>query len=297
MKLDCEEIPNGLLVTVSYVTQKTSTANEGLNVGINVGLNGINNRLSGKSDEENVGINVGINEENEGINGEYVGVNGENEENVGLNVGLNGLNDRLSGESDEENVGINGGLNDESEEINGEYVGVTEENEENEGLNGEYVGINVGLNGLNNRLSGELNEENVGINVGINEENEGINLLLALIDQNPNQKIPFFASKLNVTERTVERWVRELRDNGKILYKGPKRTGGYWKVNENEEINLLLTLIEQNPNQKIPFFASKLNVTERTVERWVRELRDNGKVIYKGSNKRGGYYRKRTDES
>jgi ATP-dependent DNA helicase RecG len=26
------------------------------------------------------------------------------------------------------------------------------------------------------------------------------------------------------------------------------------------------------------------------VERWVRELRDNGKIIYKGSNKKGGYW-------
>jgi hypothetical protein len=59
MELVCEEVPNGFLATISYVNQKTSTANGGIN-------------------EENEGINEeneGINEENEGINEENEGIN------------------------------------------------------------------------------------------------------------------------------------------------------------------------------------------------------------------------------
>jgi ATP-dependent DNA helicase RecG len=42
MELVCEEVPNGFLVTISYVSQKTSAANERINEmggGINEGIN------------------------------------------------------------------------------------------------------------------------------------------------------------------------------------------------------------------------------------------------------------------
>jgi ATP-dependent DNA helicase RecG len=63
---------------------------------------------------------------------------------------------------------------------------------------------------------------------GINEEHGGINLLYALIEQNPNQRIHFFVSKLNVSKRTVERWMKKLQDEGKVIYRGAKKGGGYW---------------------------------------------------------------------
>ncbi|MDR3189298.1 MAG: putative DNA binding domain-containing protein [Prevotellaceae bacterium] len=148
MELVCEEVPNGFLVTISYVNQKTSTANEGINE-MGGGINGGINKVGGINDGINEGINGGINE-NEGIN------DGINE--------VGGINE-----------GINGGIN------------------EVEGING------------------------------------GINLLLALIEKNPNQRIPFFTSKLNVPEKTIERWLKKLRDESKIIYKGSKKTGGYWK--------------------------------------------------------------------
>ncbi|GHT23240.1 hypothetical protein FACS189430_06200 [Bacteroidia bacterium] len=75
----------------------------------------------------------------------------------------------------------------------------TTTNIENEGINPKSEGINPENEGIN--------PESEGINSkseGINPKGEGINLLLAL-----------------------ERWLKKLRNAGKIAYHGSKKTGGY----------------------------------------------------------------------
>jgi ATP-dependent DNA helicase RecG len=76
-----------------------------------------------------------------------------------------------------------------------------------------------------------VNLESEGVNLkseGVNLESEGVNLLFELIRLNSGQRIPFFTSKLNVPPKTIERWIKKLRDEHKIIYTGSSKTGGYY---------------------------------------------------------------------
>ncbi len=76
----------------------------------------------------------------------------------------------------------------------------------------ENVGTNVGTN--------------VGINVGIN-----ISQVLLTIKNNPNILILEMAKKFTVSERTIERYLKKLKEKGIITRIGSNKLG-YWKINE-----------------------------------------------------------------
>ncbi|MCK5320009.1 HTH domain-containing protein [Candidatus Parcubacteria bacterium] len=40
-------------------------------------------------------------------------------------------------------------------------------------------------------------------------------------------------------------------------------------------------------------FKKELNLTRRTIERWINKLKKEGKIEFKGSPKTGGYFIKR----
>ena len=63
--------------------------------------------------------------------------------------------------------------------------------------------------------------ENEGIN-------EGIKFLYEYIKNNPNQRISQIQNILNTPSKTLERWIKELKDKNKIEYRGSKKTGGYF---------------------------------------------------------------------
>ncbi len=65
-----------------------------------------------------------------------------------------------------------------------------------------------------------------GANEGVNE---GVIELLNLIANNPGKRTPFFEERLNVPVKTIERWLKRLKDNGAVYFKGAAKTGGYWK--------------------------------------------------------------------
>ena len=73
----------------------------------------------------------------------------------------------------------------------------------------DNVGVNVGVN--------------VGINVGIKER------ILDYIANYPQITASQLAQFLNVTKRTVERYMKELREEGKIIREGSDKTG-YWRI-------------------------------------------------------------------
>jgi ATP-dependent DNA helicase RecG len=69
---------------------------------------------------------------------------------------------------------------------------------------------------------------NEGISEGINGgTNEGINRLLEFIRNNPGKRVSEINTALNIPSKTVERWVKKLRDQGMIVFSGPRKTGGY----------------------------------------------------------------------
>ena len=68
-----------------------------------------------------------------------------------------------------------------------------------------------------------------GINGGINGGiSGGINDVLKYIEAHPGTKIAEIASSLNVSQRTLERVIKQLKDGGKIIFKGARKTGGYY---------------------------------------------------------------------
>jgi ATP-dependent DNA helicase RecG len=68
--------------------------------------------------------------------------------------------------------------------------------------------------------SGEINE-------GVNE---GVTLLIKYIQNNPGRRAPYIAKELNIPQKTLERWIKRLRTDKKIKYKGSAKTGGYYLV-------------------------------------------------------------------
>ncbi len=60
--------------------------------------------------------------------------------------------------------------------------------------------------------------------------NGGINQLFFYIRNNPGKRTVDIAKGLNISLRTTERWIRKLKDEGKIKFKGSKKTGGYYSA-------------------------------------------------------------------
>jgi len=72
-----------------------------------------------------------------------------------------------------------------------------------------------------------------GINRGISEGisggvNEGISRLLEFIHNNPGQRVVELAAALNIPPKTIERWIKKLREQGRIIFTGSRKTGGYF---------------------------------------------------------------------
>ncbi len=66
---------------------------------------------------------------------------------------------------------------------------------------------------------------NVGVDVGVNV---GVNEIYNFIKEKQPVKANKIAEKFdNVTQRTVERWIKQLKDEGKIEFIGASKTGGY----------------------------------------------------------------------
>ena len=62
--------------------------------------------------------------------------------------------------------------------------------------------------------------------------NEGINFLYDYIKKNPSQRITHIEDNLKIPAKTIERWIKQLKKEGKIEYRGSKKTGGYYPVDK-----------------------------------------------------------------
>ena len=80
-------------------------------------------------------------------------------------------------------------------------------------------GVNGGVNG---GVSG-------GVNGGVSG---GVNGLLDFIRLNPGKKTKDFTAALGQPRRTIERWLRQLKKQEKIKFRGAPKTGGYFAENE-----------------------------------------------------------------
>jgi len=71
-----------------------------------------------------------------------------------------------------------------------------------------------------------------GVGGGVSE---GVKRLLVCIKDNPGLRIPELSEMLQVSPKTVERWVKQLRDENLIMFKGAPKTGGYFPVNPDQK--------------------------------------------------------------
>jgi ATP-dependent DNA helicase RecG len=101
----------------------------------------------------------------------------------------------------------NGNPKPELKEMTGAFVVKFARRPAGEGKGG---GINGGVNG--------------GISGGVNE---GINRLREFVRKQPGKRVSEISAALDVPSKTVERWVKKLREQGVIVFRGPGKTGGY----------------------------------------------------------------------
>jgi ATP-dependent DNA helicase RecG len=64
-----------------------------------------------------------------------------------------------------------------------------------------------------------------GINGGITE---GIDRLADYIKNTPGRNVTEMTAALDIPQRTVERWLKKLKEQGEIVFSGPKKSGGYF---------------------------------------------------------------------
>lgn len=58
----------------------------------------------------------------------------------------------------------------------------------------------------------------------------GVDQLLTLLAAQPGLNAAALAAQLSTPKRTVERWLRQLRQTGAVEFQGPPKTGGYYLV-------------------------------------------------------------------
>ena len=79
---------------------------------------------------------------------------------------------------------------------------------------------------------------------------------------------------------------KELQKNGGI--NGGLNGGLNGGINGG--LNILCEYIKNNPGKRITEISAILQIPESTLEKQAKKLKDLGKITYKGSKKKGGYY-------
>ena len=152
--------------------------------------------------------------------------------------------------------------------------------------------------------------QNEVINDGINDGKklnsiERKNIILKLIEENKNISAKQMIEKINVSRPTVERDLKELKEENKIEYIGSRKSGKWIihtqkkndgindginvgkKMNITERRNIILKLIEENENISAKQIIETINVSRPTIERDLKELKEQNKIEYVGSRKSG----------
>ena len=193
-----------------------------------------------------------------------------------------------------------------------DYIGFDKQPEYSISDNGIIVTLyNMNYNEAQND---GINEE---INVGqkLNTE-ERKKIILKLIEENEKISIQQLVENIEVSKSTVERDLKELKEENKIKYIGSRKSGK-WIINYkrenvgiNEEINVgikrenvgindsekmntelrqnsILKIIKENGNISAIEISKILNFTARTIERDLKELKEENKIEYVGSRKSG----------
>ena len=182
-----------------------------------------------------------------------------------------------------------------------DYIGFDKQPEYSISDNGIIVTLyNMNYNEKENEAQNEV------INDGINDGKklnsiERKNIILKLIEENENISAKQMIEKINVSRPTVERDLKELKEENKIEYIGSRKSGKWIihtqkendgindgiKMNSTERRNIILKLIEENENISAKQIIETINVSRPTIERDLKELKEENKIEYVGSRKSG----------
>lgn len=71
--------------------------------------------------------------------------------------------------------------------------------------------------------------EDVGVSGGVfGGVNGGVNALYDYIKLHPGGRVVHLEKALKIPKRSMERWIKQLKDEGKIEFRGSPKKGGYW---------------------------------------------------------------------
>jgi ATP-dependent DNA helicase RecG len=149
-----------------------------------------------------------------------------------------------------------------------------------------------------------------GVSEGMDEGiSEGVKSLLVFVQETPGLHAPQISKALGVPVKTLERWLKLLKERNKIEFRGSRRLGGYWTkeghrdgrrgpVSEgmdegiSEGVKSLLVFIQETPGLRAPQISKALGVSVKTLERWLKLLKERNKIEFRGSRSSGGYRKK-----
>ena len=57
---------------------------------------------------------------------------------------------------------------------------------------------------------------------------EGIDRLADYIRNTPGRNVIEITAALDIPQRTIERWLKKLKEQGEIVFSGPRKSGGYF---------------------------------------------------------------------
>jgi len=80
---------------------------------------------------------------------------------------------------------------------------------------------------LKKKIAGGVNE---GVSEGVNE---GVKSLYQTILRKPGIRMPELSNTMQVPAKTLERWIKQLRDEKRVVFKGASKTGGYFVCDED----------------------------------------------------------------
>jgi Fic family protein len=110
---------------------------------------------------------------------------------------------------------------------------------------------------------------------------------IATLDKAGRSPTPFV---LFVRDRIIETQRELLRLMGQSIAIGDEGVNAKTDEGVNEGVNLLLLAITRNPGKRANELATYIGRSVQSVERYVRVLKDAGKIEFRGAPKNGGYY-------
>ena len=91
-------------------------------------------------------------------------------------------------------------------------------------IDGAFVITFYPIGGVNGGVNGGVSGGVIG---GVNG---GVNDLYEVIRENPGKRTVELSKLMNTPRKTIEKWIRKLRDQNKIQFVGSPKTGGYFTI-------------------------------------------------------------------